>query len=199
MAACHIKNGNYQRAVETADKVRSRPNQHVFAHKRIPHIIQALAKNENNGKAMFRKAKALGELGYFEKAVKILEDLKKKSPTGKRLLSCLAPHCARYTNSITFTDVASADQEIARLTVIDNERERVHKKKMKGKSNFLSSHRNIGIVVGFHADRDESTGFLNKAEKKGTPLFDESSAPAAIKSGFIEEVKDDDNDDDNDD
>jgi tetratricopeptide (TPR) repeat protein len=126
MAACHLKNGNFQRAVETADK--------------------ALAKNENNGKAMFRKAKALGELGYFEKAVKILEDLKKKSPA----------------------DVASADQEIARLTVIDNERERVHKKKMKG--------------------------FLNKAEKKGTPLFDESSVPTAIKSGFIEEVKDDDED-----
>jgi len=57
--------------------------------------------------------------------------------------------------------------------VIDNERERVHKKKMKG--------------------------FLNKAEKKGTPLFDESSAPTGIKSGFIEEVKDDDDADDNDD
>ncbi|KAF5327492.1 hypothetical protein D9619_004422 [Psilocybe cf. subviscida] len=125
MAACHIKNGNYQRAVETADK--------------------ALAKNENNGKAMFRKAKALGELGYYEKAVKILEDLKKKSPT----------------------DAASADQEIARLTVIDNERERVHKKKMKG--------------------------FLNKAEKKGTPLFDESSAPT-IQTASISEIKDDDDD-----
>jgi len=133
MAACHIKNGNYQRAVETADK--------------------ALAKNENNGKAMFRKAKALGELGYFEKAVKILKDLKEKVPA----------------------DAASADQEIARLTVIDKERERVHKKKMKG--------------------------FLNKAEKKGTPIFEGESAPSSsgateIKSGFIEEVKGDDSDSD---
>jgi hypothetical protein len=32
---------------------------------------------------MFRKAKALGEIGYFEKAQAILEDLKKKNPTGK--------------------------------------------------------------------------------------------------------------------
>ncbi|PPQ76239.1 hypothetical protein CVT26_008147 [Gymnopilus dilepis] len=103
MSACHLKNQNWKRAVETADK--------------------ALAKNENNYKAMFRKGKALGEQGFFEKALK----------------------------------------EIARLKAIDDERERVHKKKMKG--------------------------FLNKAEKKGEALFDQSTEPTAIKSGFIEEVK----------
>ncbi|KAF8899930.1 hypothetical protein CPB84DRAFT_1825204 [Gymnopilus junonius] len=122
MSACHLKNQNWKRAVETADK--------------------ALAKNENNYKAMFRKGKALGEQGFYDKAVKVLEDLKKKNPS----------------------DVTLVDQELARLKAIDDERERVHKKKMKG--------------------------FLNKAEKKGEALFDESTEPTAIKSAFIEEVKD---------
>lgn len=31
---------------------------------------------------MFRKGKALGEQGFFDKAVTVLEDLKKKNPTG---------------------------------------------------------------------------------------------------------------------
>ncbi|KAF9484411.1 TPR-like protein [Pholiota conissans] len=120
MSACHLKNQNWKRAAETADK--------------------ALAKNENNYKALFRKGKALGEQGFFEKAVKILEDLKTKNPT----------------------DAALVDQEIARLRAIDDERERIHKKKMKG--------------------------FLNKAEKKGEVLFNDTE-PTSIKSGFIEEVK----------
>lgn len=45
---------------------------------------KALAKNENNYKAMFRKGKALGEQGFFEKAQKVLTDLKAKNPTGIR-------------------------------------------------------------------------------------------------------------------
>jgi hypothetical protein len=31
---------------------------------------------------MFRKGKALGELGFFEKAEKVLEELKTKNPSG---------------------------------------------------------------------------------------------------------------------
>jgi len=120
MSACHLKNQNWRRAQETAEK--------------------ALAKNESNYKAMFRKGKALGEQGFFEKALKVLEDIKTKNPSDTELV----------------------DQEIARLRAIDNERERVHKQKMKG--------------------------FLNKAEKKGASLSDDVE-PAAIKSGFIEEVK----------
>jgi len=122
MSACHLKNQNWKRALETADK--------------------ALAKNEANYKAMFRKGKALGEQGFFDKALKVLEDLKTKNPS----------------------DATLVDQEIARLRAIDDERERTHKKKLKG--------------------------FLNKAEKKGEGLFDASTEPTAIKSAFIEEVKD---------
>jgi len=90
MSACHLKNENWQRALETANK--------------------ALAKNEANYKAMFRKAKALGQQGFFDKALKILEEVKTKNPT----------------------DAAACDQEIARLRAIDDERERKHKKKLKG-------------------------------------------------------------------
>ncbi|KAF7336726.1 Tetratricopeptide repeat protein 9C [Mycena venus] len=90
MSACHLKNKNWKRALETADK--------------------ALAKNENNYKAMFRKAKALSEQGYFERSVKVLEDLKSKSPA----------------------DAALAEAELTRLRAIDKERERANNKKLKG-------------------------------------------------------------------
>jgi len=41
------------------------------------------------------------------------------------------------SHEISPTDATIVDQEIARLKVIDDERERVHKKKMKG-TDFLS-------------------------------------------------------------
>ena len=63
MSACHIKRENWKRAQETAEK--------------------ALAKNPKNYKAMFRRAKALGEQGYSERAEKILEDLIRQSPAGR--------------------------------------------------------------------------------------------------------------------
>ncbi|KII85220.1 hypothetical protein PLICRDRAFT_45401 [Plicaturopsis crispa FD-325 SS-3] len=90
MSACHLKNGNYQRALETANK--------------------ALAKNEANYKAMFRKGKALGELGYFEKAQKVLDELVSKNPD----------------------DAVIVTAELNRLRAIDREREKAQNKKLKG-------------------------------------------------------------------
>jgi tetratricopeptide (TPR) repeat protein len=66
MSACHIKRENWIRAQETAEK--------------------ALARNPKNYKAMFRRGKALGEQGYFERAEKILEELIRESPAGKLAL-----------------------------------------------------------------------------------------------------------------
>ena len=66
MSACHIKRENWKRAQETAEK--------------------ALARNSKNYKAMFRRGKALGEQGYFERAEKILEELIRESPAGKPTL-----------------------------------------------------------------------------------------------------------------
>ena len=43
---------------------------------------QVLSKNADNVKAKFRKGKALGELGFFEKASKILEDLLEANEKG---------------------------------------------------------------------------------------------------------------------
>ena len=45
-------------------------------------LLQALAKNPKNSKALFRKAKALGEQGYFEKAEAILTELLKEDSSG---------------------------------------------------------------------------------------------------------------------
>lgn len=90
MAACHLKQSNWKRAIETADK--------------------AIAQNADCYKALFRKAKALGELGFFEKAEKILEDLLKKDEA----------------------DAPTLNAELARLRAVDKEREKAHNQKFKG-------------------------------------------------------------------
>lgn len=90
MSACHIKNGNWKRAQETADK--------------------ALAKNDKNYKVMFRKAKALGEQGFLERALKLFAEIKEKNPT----------------------DAQVVDAEVARFKAIDKERDRANKEKLKG-------------------------------------------------------------------
>ncbi|KAI9461615.1 TPR-like protein [Lactarius psammicola] len=90
MSACHIKRDNWKRAQQTAEK--------------------ALAKNPKNYKAMFRRAKALGEQGYSERAEKILEELIKQSPA----------------------DAPTATAELRRLRAIDKERQKAHNQKLKG-------------------------------------------------------------------
>ncbi|KAK7463503.1 hypothetical protein VKT23_006851 [Stygiomarasmius scandens] len=90
MSACHIKNGNWKRAQETAEK--------------------ALAKNDKNFKAMYRKAKALAEQRFFEKAEKIYLELKEKNPT----------------------DAAAVDKDLAHYRAIDKELEKANRQKLKG-------------------------------------------------------------------
>ena len=50
-------------------------------------FVEALAKNSKNNKALFRKAKALGELGFFERADKIFKELIEADPPGAHFLS----------------------------------------------------------------------------------------------------------------
>ncbi|TCD64909.1 hypothetical protein EIP91_003445 [Steccherinum ochraceum] len=92
MSMCHIKRQNWKRAVETADK--------------------ALSKNSLNTKALFRKGKALGELGHFEKAEKILNDL--------------------LTKEVPESEKTAIKAELVRLKAMDKEREKEHNKKFKG-------------------------------------------------------------------
>lgn len=84
MSVCHLKQSNWKRAIETADKVNI-----VFLLRSTTtsqkRHLKALAQNGNNFKALFRKAKALGELGHFEKAEKILEELLEKNEAGELL------------------------------------------------------------------------------------------------------------------
>jgi len=93
MSACHVKTENWRRALETATK--------------------ALDKNPENYKAAFRKGKAQGELGYFEKAEKTLTDLLAKNPA----------------------DAPIIKKELAELAAKDREREKAHNAKFRG---FLS-------------------------------------------------------------
>ncbi|TBU41938.1 TPR-like protein [Dichomitus squalens] len=64
MSQVHLKRGNWRRAIETAD--------------------EALRHNKKSYKALFRKARALKEQGYFEKAEKILEELIKDGDPNDR-------------------------------------------------------------------------------------------------------------------
>ncbi|KAL1727292.1 hypothetical protein EV714DRAFT_217567 [Schizophyllum commune] len=121
MAACHIKNSNWKRAIETAAK--------------------ALAKNPDNTKALFRKGKAECEDGYIERGIRTLEEVKKKNPA----------------------ESASVDAEIARFRAIDAQKEKEHKKKMKG--------------------------FLNKAEKKGESISLSDKDTSGLASSFASGAK----------
>ncbi|KAJ3766418.1 hypothetical protein FB446DRAFT_776092 [Lentinula raphanica] len=90
MSACHMKTGNWRRTQETAEKV--------------------LSKNDKNYKAMYRKAKALAEQGYLERAYKLYEDLITKNPSEATLYG----------------------QELSRYKAIDAQREKANNAKLKG-------------------------------------------------------------------
>lgn len=91
MAACHIKQGNWKRALETAEK--------------------ALAKNPANSKALFRKAKAQGELGFIEKAEETLLEAKKVSSPA---------------------EIPLVEAELVRLRALDRERQKVADQRLRG-------------------------------------------------------------------
>ncbi len=115
MSACHIKRENWKRAQETAEK--------------------ALAKNSKNYKAMFRRGKALGEQGYFERAEKILEELVTESPTGKLVLlrswwHAMVSHL--IFDSVIDPDAPAATAELKRLRAIEKEKAKVHNQKLRG-------------------------------------------------------------------
>lgn len=77
---------------------------------------------------MFRKAKALGELGFFEKAEKILEDLLKKDEAGRS-----GVHQASTSADFPcHADAPTLNAELARLRAVDKEREKAHNQKFKG-------------------------------------------------------------------
>ncbi|KIJ13448.1 hypothetical protein PAXINDRAFT_170512 [Paxillus involutus ATCC 200175] len=90
MSACHLKQENWKRALDTAEK--------------------AIAKNPANSKALFRKAKALGELGYFERAEVVLAEVKKVAPN----------------------EAPMVDAELARQRVVDREKQKMHDQKLRG-------------------------------------------------------------------
>lgn len=180
MAACHIKNSNWKRVLECVDKVCSLTSA-IFQWTTHESFSKTLAKNPNNYKALFRRAKALGETGYFERAEKILEDIMKKSPAGA---SSCAP-ILRCTPAKSFADEPAAKAELARLRAMDKERERKHNQKLKGSFSSLfimaiTSNFRLSIFSGW-LSRDKS------ALKDDTP----ESLVEQVKSAKIEELNDD--------
>lgn len=76
---------------------------------------------------MFRKAKALGEIGFYEKAYKILEQVKRINPAG-----LVVPSFILQPLTNMHQEGPTVDAEIARLRAIENERDRAHNQKLKG-------------------------------------------------------------------
>jgi tetratricopeptide (TPR) repeat protein len=116
MSAAHLKLRNWDRAVQTAD--------------------QCLKKNENNLKALFRKGKALGEQGFWEKAEPILQDCLKRNPAGVYTRSDSSS--PRDKVLINGAEAPMINSELARLRAMDQEREKAARKKLKGMSLFLT-------------------------------------------------------------
>lgn len=83
MSMCHLKLENWARAIETADKVGVPQYPEIARLTSACLVLQALKKNPENYKAMFRKGKALGSQGYYEKAAVVLEELRRKNPAGR--------------------------------------------------------------------------------------------------------------------
>ncbi|KZV80346.1 hypothetical protein EXIGLDRAFT_781111 [Exidia glandulosa HHB12029] len=141
MAACHIKNSNWKRALESAEK--------------------AIAKNDKNYKAIFRKGKAQGELGFFEKAETTLTQLLKDNPA----------------------DAVTIQAELDRLRKKDQEREKVHSQKYRG---FLSRDKGTGKSVdkGKGVDPGERTAPLGAGRQSGfiEEVDEPEPAPNAAES-----------------
>ena len=95
MSACHTKRENWKRAQETAEK--------------------ALGRNPKNYKAMFRRGKAIGEQGFFERAEKILEELIKESPAGKFALLLLVWCAVVVTTSCLIFDCVIQTRQLPPL------------------------------------------------------------------------------------
>jgi tetratricopeptide (TPR) repeat protein len=149
MSACHIKRDNWKRAQETAEK--------------------ALAKNPKNYKAMFRRAKALGEQGYSERAEKILEELIRQSPSGKLFLSRV-PRQFSFDAQCATSDAPAATTELRRLRAIDKERQKVHNQKLKGM---------LCVIPIAYGHRSKAwTGWLNRGGLE-TPATE--VAPAEVE------------------
>lgn len=86
---------------------------------------------------MFRKGKALGELGFFEKAEKVLEEVKTKNPTGT-LSDNILPGLNSVFNKSN-TDAPGVTAELARLRAIDQAKEKANAQRLKG-APHISSH-----------------------------------------------------------
>jgi len=145
MSACHMKNGNWKRALDCAER--------------------ALKKNPNNDKAMFRKGKALGELGWIERAEKVLSDLKARNPSDTQLV----------------------EQELAKMKLQDAERERKANQKFRG---FLSRDKKDSKDAEKAKSVKSAIPTHVRPEEDGDGRS--SDQPILIPSG-IEEI-DDDND-----
>lgn len=145
MSACHIKNANWKRALDCAER--------------------ALKKNPQNFKALFRKGKALGELGWLERAEKTFTDLKAQNPTDAQLV----------------------EQELARMKIQDAERERKANQKLRG---FLSRDKDKGKGKESDKQKPVKSSIPNHVRPEDDGDGRSSEKPILIPSG-VEELDDD--------
>jgi tetratricopeptide (TPR) repeat protein len=141
MSAAHVKLGNWKRAEETADA--------------------CLKKNPDNTKALFRKAKALGEQGFYERAEPLLQDLLKKSPA----------------------EAPSINAELKRLAAMDREREKAARQKLKGTLCIWAEILVVDPETPGWMSRDKGEKTESKADEETTP-----AGPPPVSSATIEEV-----------
>jgi len=143
MSACHMKNANWKRALDCAER--------------------ALKKNPQNDKALFRKGKSLGELGWVERAEKTFSELKARNPS----------------------DAQIVEQELARMKLQDAEREKKANQKFRG---FLSRDKGKEKETEKPKPAKSTIPAHVKPEEDGDGRTSEK--PILIPSG-IEEIDDD--------
>lgn len=170
MSACHLKNKNWKRAQETADKVGSPlcssswvPTPRIGSGQKREQLQGHVPKSQSSIRAgLFRARSETARRSEIEKPSRYF--------------------FVRFwwtLRLIRFSDAALAEAELVRLRAIDKERERINNKKLKG----TRADPRLSILCS------PNPGFLNKAEKKTDDKTEE--VVGQIQSATIEEVNDD--------
>lgn len=132
---------------------------------------------------MFRKGKALGELGYFERAEKVLEELKTKNPTGISLF-------ARQMNDIltkpSFQTQQASPQNSRAYEPSTKLKKRPSTRSSKVNPNPYALYYKLSYLM--HYIRP-STGFLSREKPEKEKKTPSPSTPVASTStSGIEEI-----------
>lgn len=173
MAACHIKNSNWKRALESAEKVSGLVTCPALP---ISTRCRPLQRTTRTTRPSSARARPRASLAFLKRQKRRLVNCSKTTP---QVIPALAPHL-RGLNTFA-ADAATIQAELERLRKIDQQREKVHSQKYRG------MHPPCSLLV----PADLNLGFLSRDKGKGVdPLERTVPIGGSKQTAHIEEVGD---------